>query len=533
MTAEVLVGTGVGTSAAVGTVLRLGAKAVEHRKSSAGPAQERERLIDGLGTVLGRIRAELSELDKISAEIMDALVTLLSDEELIVMAEPALDAGWDAATSLQLAINEFEALMGDDEDFLSRVADLRGIADVVAAEIRGERPSAQIPAAGSWVIVARDLTPVDTAKFGDSVVGVITELGGPTSHTAVICRARGIPAVVACPGASELKDGDQVLVDPQGDRAVIGGALTSATEAIRFFETESKPLISVRANIGSLTDALTASATQATGVGLFRTEVLYLDERVEPDFETQVASYREIFEAAPAGELIVRTIDSGTDKPVPFLKQEAEENPALGVRGFRLQSVHPQFIETQLAAIAAASKQRAVSVMAPMIANYEEAELFASLARAAGLERIGIMVETPAIVSQLGDLAGLIDFVSIGTNDLSQYLFAADRMNSALAALNDPWQPGLIRTVAQVASVCQAAGMPVGVCGESAADPLLAIVYAGLGATSLSVSPAAVAQVTSALKSVDAARAKSVAQMALSAKTAAEAKALVRAELAS
>jgi phosphotransferase system enzyme I (PtsI) len=532
MTDRVIFGTGVGSKAAVGKVLRLGVEHAEHRKSERGFEVERDRLMAGLSTVLDRIRSELSELDQISAEIMDALITLLADDELIAMAEPALTEGWDAASSLHLAINDLEAMMGDDADFVSRVGDLRGIADVVAAEIRGEAAGVEIPSEGSWVVVASDLTPVDTSKFGDSVVGVITELGGPTSHTAVICRARGIPALVAAAAASELAAGETVLVDPVGDRAVIGGGIELATRALTFVPINEAPLISVRANIGSLTDAHSASATQATGVGLFRTEVLYLDAATEPDFEAQVASYREIFLAAPAGELIVRTIDAGSDKPVPFLPQPAEENPALGVRGYRLRSSFPKFIETQLRAIALASEQRPVSVMAPMIANYEEAVEFADLARSVGLTRVGIMVETPAVVWQLADLGGVIDFLSIGTNDLSQYLFAADRMNGALGGLLDPWQPGLLRSVAEIARAGKELGVPVGVCGESAADPLLAMVFAGLGITSVSVSPAAVSEVSQALRSITQAEASGLAKAALAATTAWSAKQDVREQLA-
>lgn len=523
-----LTGTGVGSRAAVGKVLRLGAAEVARRQSALSPELELEQLASALNSTVVRLRAELASYDETSAEIMDALLTLLADDEMLALAQPAIDEGWDAATALQSAIDELAALMGDDEDFQSRVGDLRGLADLVAAEIRGEASGAKIPETGEWIVVARDLTPVDTAKFGDSVVGVITELGGPTSHTAVICRARDIPAVVACRGALELVNGQSVLVDPAGDRVVVEATLDSATRAISFSPVSTDPLIAVRANIGSLTDALTAATTSATGVGLFRTEVLYLDALEEPDFDAQVLSYREIFQAAPAGELIVRTIDAGTDKPVPFLPQGAEENPALGVRGFRLADQHPRFVQTQLEAIAAASDAREVSVMAPMVANYEEALRFSEMARAVGLRRVGIMVETPAIVSQLADLAGLLDFVSIGTNDLSQYLFAADRMNSALAALNDPWQPALIRTVAQIARDGKAAGLSVSVCGESAADPLLAIIYAGFGISAVSVSPAAVASVTQALSSVRSAQAAELAELALSAKTASDAKRLVR-----
>lgn len=521
-------GIGIGREAGSGHVLKwVRAEGIdEHRKATAAPSQERDALVAGISAGAQKVREQGSGGDEHTAEIIDALLMIIEDDELVSMAEPHLDAGWDAATALFLALDDLSDMMGDDEDFQSRVGDLRGIALTISASIRGIEGGSTIPTSGSWVIVADDLTPVDTAQFGPSVVGVVTELGGPTSHTAIICRSRGIPAVVSAKGALELRDGDLVLVDPVGDRVVEGGELSDATIPISFVAINDEPLVTVRANIGSLDDARTAAATSARGVGLFRTEVLYLDQKAQPTRAQQATQFEEIFRAAPAGKITVRTIDAGSDKPVPFLPNGEEENPALGVRGFRLGLAHEDFQRDQLGAIqdAIEATGRDVQVMAPMISTVDEARAFSEMARGVGIPSVGIMVETPAIVPMVPDLVGVVDFLSIGTNDLSQYLFAADRMHPSMGALVDPWQPGLIRTIAELLRHAKPAGLPVGVCGESAADPVFSIVLAGLGVDSVSVAAAAVESVLDALKSVDLSRAQDVAHAALSASTPGEAR---------
>jgi phosphotransferase system enzyme I (PtsI) len=333
--------------------------------------------------------------------------------------------------------------------------------------------------------------------------------------------------VVSCTDATQLKNGDRVLVDPVGDRVVFGGDESLATKAISFVPVNADPVIPVRANIGTLEDAESAATTSAEGVGLFRTELLYLSAATAPSIEQQVAEYSAILAAAPAGPIVVRTIDAGSDKPVPFLNMPHEENPSLGVRGFRLINDHRQFIEDQLRSLeqARVATGREVWVMAPMIATVAEAAQFADLARSIGGYKVGIMVETPSIATLVDQLSGVIDFVSIGTNDLSQYLFAADRMNPSLGALLNHWQPGLIRTLARIAAGGQQGGFSVGVCGESASDPAFAVVLAGLGISSVSVSKSQVEAVRNALSSLDLGKAKAVANAVLAATTAEEAKA--------
>ena len=522
-------GIGIGRDAATGEVYRWKrAEGVEeHRRPEADQAVETQALIDGLAAGVATVRAQAAEADADTAAILEALVMMFEDDELVSMASTHLEQGWDAATGLYRALDELGDMMGDDADFLSRVDDLRGIARTIGARLRGIEVSHAMPSDQDWVVVADDLTPLDTSQFGSNVVGVVTELGGPTSHTAIICRSRGIPAVVSCQGALDLTDGSMLLVDPVGDRVVVDADMSQATQPISFVARSDDPLITVRANIGSLADATAAAATDARGVGLFRTEVMYLERSEKPSRHQQAEEYAEVFRAAPAGKIIVRTIDAGSDKPVPFLPNGEEENPALGVRGFRLGHAHPEFQADQLAAIteAISATGRSVAVMAPMISTVTEAEEFQSLAKDAGLTEVGIMIETPAIVPMISDLAGIVDFLSIGTNDLSQYLFAADRMHPAMGVLVDPWQPGLLRTVKAITDAAEPVSLPVGVCGESAADPALAIVLAGLGVSSVSVAAGAVESVREALQSVTNDTAEHVARNTLEATSPGEAKA--------
>ena len=469
-----------------------------------------------------------------SKEIFEALKMLLEDDELFEVASANIEDGWSAAAAIGKAVDEFSELLSGDPTFEERVADFQDLSKRVQARIAGIEMSLSIPATGKIVLVGEDFSPADTAQFTDAVVGVITYKGGPTSHTAIICRSKSIAAVVSCPDAIKLESGDRVLVDPVGDRVVIGDDVSLATKSIEFVAINEEPLIPVRANIGSLDDAVSASETGANGVGLFRTELLYLSAKTEPSLEEQVESYTAILSAAPKGPIVVRTIDAGSDKPVPFLDMGEEENPSLGVRGYRLIGQHRNFIEGQLRALEIARKDsgREIWVMAPMIATVQEAKDFSDLARSLGGYKVGIMIETPSIALMVEQLGGIVDFVSVGTNDLSQYLFAADRMNPSLGQLLNHWQPALIKSLARIAQAAKSAGITSGVCGESASDPAFAVVLAGLGIESVSVSKSQVTAVHNALSSLSLADAKEVANEVLKQSTPEAAKATALSEIA-
>jgi phosphotransferase system enzyme I (PtsI) len=262
--------------------------------------------------------------------------------------------------------------------------------------------------------------------------------------------------------------------------------------------------VALLASVATASEVTTALECGAEGAGLYRTELCFLDRTGAPSVAEQVSLYRSVFSAFGGRRVVVRTLDAGSDKVLPFLEFAGEPNPALGVRGFRVAATHPEVLHDQLKAIkeAAEAESAEVWVMAPMIATIEEVRSFAQAAHSAGLTIIGVMIETPAAALLTRQILAEVDFVSIGTNDLAQYTFAADRQNASLASLNDPWQPALLRMVDMVARAAAASGKPVGVCGEAAADQLLAPVLTGLGISSLSMAPRALAEVGRSLGAV-------------------------------
>ena len=531
----ILSGLGVGLSPAQGEVL-----VIEHSqlipawtKSTKTAEQETSELTGAIAFVANQLDELGARAGGTSAEIFEALKALLEDDELLEVSKSNISEGWSAAASFGKAVDEFSELLKGDPTFDERIADFQDLSKRVQARLAGITLELDLPATGRIVLVGDDFSPADTAQFTDAVIGVVTIKGGPTSHTAIICRSRNIAAVVSCPGASALETGDNVLVDPVGDRVIVSEDVSLATQAINFVPIGDKSLIPVRANIGTLDDALSASKTLADGVGLFRTELLYLSATHEPSIDQQAKIYTEILQAAPAGPIVVRTIDAGSDKPVPFLNMPAEENPSLGVRGYRLIANHREFVEGQLKALEIAREQsgREVWVMAPMVSTLDEAKTFAQLAKSFGKYKVGIMIETPSMAILVDQLGGVLDFVSVGTNDLSQYLFAADRMNPSLGALLNHWQPALIQSLARIASDAKRAGISSGVCGESASDPAFAILLAGLGFDSVSVSRSQVNAVHDALSSLDLPDAQQVAKEVLLATSAEQAKATALREI--
>ena len=524
----VLNGIGVGLGSAIGQVWKIFPQAT--LPAWAKSQNDHHASAQALSNAIAAVATELDQLGDraggASAEIFEALKFLLEDDELFAVADQNLAAGWAPGAAFGMAVNSFAEQLADDATFAERVADLQDLSTRVQASLAGVSMTLNLPTTGNLVLVGDDFSPADTAQFTGAVVGVVTLKGGPTSHTSIICRSRGIPAVVAVEGASELETGQTVLVDPVGDRVLVGGQIGDSTMPIEFVAVSDEPLISVMANIGTNQDAVAAANTAADGVGLFRTELLYLNETTPPSIDQQAAAYAEILLSAPAGPIVVRTIDAEGDKPVAFLNTVPGESPTAGSSGYRVLREHRSFVEGQLKALELARLKtgRKVWVMAPMIATVAEAREFCELARAAGNFKVGIMVETPSIANLVGQLKGIADFVSIGTNDLSQYLFAADRINPPSAELLSHWQPELIRTIARVALEAKAAGISVGVCGESASDPMFAVVLAGLGVTSVSASPSQVSVVRTALSSVDLAKAKNVANRVLEATTPEQAK---------
>ncbi|MEU5846974.1 phosphoenolpyruvate--protein phosphotransferase [Saccharopolyspora shandongensis] len=476
----------------------------------ADPAAEAARIRPAAEAVAQRLLARSEAATGEARAVLEMTAAMAADPALLGNAEKAVaQRGLPAPRAVFEAAGEFAELLAASGGYLAeRVRDVHDVRDRLVAELTGTAPPGVPELTGPAVLVARDLAPADTADLDPGLVlALVTEEGGPTSHTAILARALGIPAVVAVRGvlsaaaAGARVDGaagtvellEQAVAPESADRA---GARWNGSGS-----TADGHPIKLLANIGSAADARAGVDAGAEGSGLFRTEFCFLDAAVEPDAETQRQAYAAALRPFAGKPVVVRTLDAGADKPLPFLDIAGEPNPALGVRGLRIAFDRPELLDRQLTAIVAAAAETgaAVSVMAPMVATAGEAAWFAERARDAGVERVGVMVETPAAALCADEILDVVDFVSIGTNDLAQYTCAADRMTGALAALNDPWQPALLRLIAGLGRAGRERGKPVGVCGEAAADPLLAGVLVGLGVTSLSMTATALAAVGAAL----------------------------------
>ncbi|MFW0784791.1 putative PEP-binding protein [Gordonia sp. CPCC 206044] len=473
---------------------------------------ETKRFTDAAATVAGRLRERASHASGAAAEVLSATAGLAEDRGWIGAASGLIAKGTAAPAAAVAATEQFATMFTKLGGLMAeRVTDLNDVRDRVVAELVGvAEPGVPEPDVPS-VLLADDLAPADTAGLDPTkITALVTRLGGPTSHTAIIARQLGIPCVVAVGGLASIAPGTVVLVDgtagtvevdpdPKKAQAGVEESRRVAAAAAAWKgpgrTSDGKP-VGILANVADGASARTASGFPVEGVGLFRTELAFLDRTDAPTVAEQTKLYREVIDAFGDQKVVIRTLDAGSDKPLKFVAQPDEANPALGVRGNRIANAHPEIRAAQLDAIAAAAKESGASpwVMAPMIATAAEAREFAGEVRARGLVA-GIMVEVPAVAILAPQVMAEVDFVSIGTNDLTQYTMAADRMSSDLASLTDPWQPAVLALIANVARAGRAAGKPVGVCGEAAADPLLACVLVGLGVTSLSAAPAAAAAV--------------------------------------
>ena len=491
--------------------------------SLAEDAREAEvdRFDQASRAVAERLTGRAERVTGAAAEVLTATAALARDRGWLRAASKLVRAGTPAPQAAAAATGQFVTAFEKAGGLMAeRVTDLNDIRDRVVAELLG-LPEPGIPTPESPVVLlADDLAPADTALLDpDLVVALVTSLGGPTSHTAIIARQLGIPCVVAAHGLAEVRAGEAVLVDAGAGLVHRGVSEEEARplvetdlrrrEAIRSWRgpatTADGTRVQLLANVADGAAARKAAANQAEGVGLFRTELCFLKASTEPSVPEQTAIYREVLEAFPGGKVVVRTLDAGSDKPLAFANFEHEDNPALGVRGVRLAAKDEQMLVRQLDAVAAAAGEASTGeppwVMAPMVSTLEEARRFGGLCRERGIVP-GIMVEVPSVALLAGRFLEHVDFLSIGTNDLAQYTMAADRLSPHLATFTDPWQPAVLTLIGLTARAGQAAGKPVGVCGEAAADPDLACVLTGLGVTSLSMATSAIPAVGARLAQV-------------------------------
>jgi phosphotransferase system enzyme I (PtsI) len=515
---------------------RISQRAVDEFESLALDEEHAVEAYDGaVALVADRLAGRADRASGSAAEVLTATAGLARDKGLRTAVVKRLKAGDSLLEALHAAVDQFAGLFTQMGGLMAeRVTDLRDIEKRLTATLVGEaEPGVPVPDEPS-VLVAEDLAPADTAGLDASlVIALVTEKGGPTSHTAIIARQLGIPCVVAVAGLMELRSPVTVLVDGttgeievSPDDAKARARVEEAAAGQAALESWAGPgrtsdgtRVKILANVADGTSARSAADGPVEGVGLFRTELCFLNRQDEPSVAEQTEVYAEVLSAFGADRtVVVRTLDAGSDKPIAFATLEGEENPALGVRGLRLSFGNPGLLERQLYAIAAAARQTGTEpwVMAPMVATVAEAADFAAQVRAHEL-RAGVMIEIPAAALQAHKMLEHVDFLSIGTNDLTQYTMAADRMSSGLAHLTDAWQPAVLALIAISAEAGKHVGKPVGVCGEAAADPALAAALVGMGVTSLSMASAAVRTVGAQIGAVSMDTCEHAAEAALAA----------------
>jgi multiphosphoryl transfer protein len=530
-------------------------------RDGAGVAIEQAKLAGALAALRRELEHTVAGAvgrgDASAGDIFRAHLDLLDDPELAGAASRELAAGRSAAWAWRTALQELAAVLrGLGNPLLAeRTGDLGDLERRTLALLAG-RGSSRVPAElpEGAVLVADELLPSELAAVpAGRLAGLCTARGGPTSHVAILAAGMGVPAVVALGDAAlRIPDGAPIIVD--GDRGRVRVFPTAATydAALRAIadrtvrrraeliaahhtaRTTDGTELAVHANLGQVGDAATAVDCGAEGCGLLRTELLFFDRQRAPDEDEQAARYQEIADALQGRPLVIRTLDAGGDKPLAYLPQDHEDNPALGVRGVRLALRHPALLRTQLRAILRVAPAGVCRIMVPMIAAVAELRAVRAMLeaerRALGVEtavQLGAMIEVPAAAILADQLAGEADFFSIGTNDLAQYALAMDRGNRDVAAGLDSLHPGVLRLVASTVTGARTRSLPVSVCGGAAADPCAVPIFVGLGIRTLSVAPAVVPQIKAVLRTLSISRCTELATQALALDSGAAVRALV------
>jgi len=559
-----LVGIAASPGIAVGTVFQYKLPdLVIEEKTSGRKEDEKKRLSDAVSTA----KVQLKKLNEQmlttgatqEAAIFDVHIELLSDQEILDHIQKQIELGQSAAKALQHVIDEKAKFLAalPDPVLSGRAADLYDVGYRVLRIMLGKEAEViQLPDR-PVIIFARDLSPSDTVSLdADKVLGFCTSEGGPTSHTAIIARALGIPAVV---GAGEkilhIDSDTNVILD--GKRGIISidpsaGEIQQAQEAQQqeakrqqqMKEIAADPAITtdghrveIAANIGGAAEAEKALQNGAEGVGLLRTEFLFLERTTPPTEEEQQEVYRKILSTMGELPVIVRTLDVGGDKPIPYIQTPPEENPFLGLRGIRLGLANPEILREQVSALLKSDDNGNLHIMFPMISDVAElrqavqviSEVKAELSAKA--VKVGIMIEVPSAALLADVFAEEVDFFSIGTNDLTQYTLATDRMHGALSKNLDGLHPAVLRLISQTVEGAHKHGKWVGVCGELGSDPVAIPVLVGLGVDELSVSVPAIPEVKAIIREMDYSKSKELAQQSLQCRTAADVRALVQSYL--
>ncbi|MDD7945136.1 phosphoenolpyruvate--protein phosphotransferase [Microbacterium sp. NE2HP2] len=538
-------GVGIGLGVAQGPIARMAEPlpAPKDEKSELSLDEETARVKDAVAAVARELEQRGAQAGGAARDVLEAQAMMAEDPSLEAEVSTRLQAGktgefavYDAFASFRDQLSAMGGYLGE------RAADLDDVAQRVIAHLRGVAAPGVPEPGHPFVLVAKDLAPADTALLDlDMVLALVTSEGGPTSHTAILAREKSIVAVVGVTDAASLSEGETVIVD-----AAKGVVTTDPSEdelaqaqnrADERKSAASAPItpgaladgtaIPLLANLGKPEGAAQAVELGAEGVGLFRTEFLFLSSSQAPTVAQQREAYTKLLQAFPGQKVVVRALDAGADKPLAFLNDAHEENPALGLRGLRALRASEDILREQLTALAEAdaATEADLWVMAPMVSTVEETEYFVGIAREYGIKTAGVMVEVPSSALLADHVLKVADFASIGTNDLTQYTLAADRLLGSVSSFQDPWHPAVLRLIHETGKAGQANGKPVGICGEAAADPLLAVVLVGLGATSLSMAPTALADVRATLLNHTLDDARRIAEAALTATDAASARA--------
>ena len=511
MSERVLVGAGVGTGIAIGHAFKYTiTKYVPWDSDKAGSS----RGLIAISAAISQVERDLEEssqnADPEAASILEAMKLTLSDPSLLAGIKERLADGANSQRAVSGAFTgAVKALSSLGEYFAARATDIEELGNRVIQVLSGDT-GVEFPTE-PFVLVADSVGPLEMSRLAkSSVVGLITNTGSATSHTAILARAANLPTVVSVQGADLIQPNNLLIVDSSSGQVLVN---PDETELQQYQDAVQKNSLSgetstlgfpveLFANLGSSSEADSALAFGAQGVGLFRTELLFLGEKQAPSLDKQILEYSRLLSAFPNKKVIVRVLDLDTDKPLPFLT--LTEVGKYANRGFQALLANLSVLETQLEALAESSRRypdTQLWVMAPMITSFKQAKQFVDLARSYELSNVGVMIEVPEVCQEsvLNEILSVVDFVSIGTNDLTQYTLNLDRVHSAIA-LSDVRKAEVIDLIKTVIDSTRAAGKSVGICGEAAGDPESAKLFIEYGVTSLSLSPALLPGLVRALK---------------------------------
>lgn len=529
----------------------------------------RKRSIDDLRGLQQKVEKQVG---KEAAAIFAVHESILHDSTLVGKIRSWIGTdNLTAQAALARLMKYYRELLGRSRDtyLKERIADIRDVVERMSSYLSPALGKDAQALSGPTIVVADELLPSQVVMLGDKPVhGIVTQAGSQTSHAAIVARSRGIPAVSGVAGIlRQTRTGDTIVVDGREGHVIVNpdSEVLSAYRKLEreFFhlrdtlahnrdqaaQTKDRVPLQLLANINGAADARTAGAMGASGVGLYRTEYLYLTHASVPGEEEQLAIYRDVIETSPNHTVTIRTLDIGGDKTVPFLgRGQQEANPFMGWRSIRISFEHPQFFLSQIRAVlrAAAPSEgqdaREVQMLFPMVTNLEELRRLRAIVRRAeqqlkaerqvfGKVAFGMMLEVPAAAIMIDQLLTAVDFVSIGSNDLVQYLMAADRDNPKVSHLCQPLSPAVIRVLESVVATCNAQGKPVTLCGEMAGQPQAFVILLGLGLRRFSMSPAFIPTIKELASHVTVAKAKSLLELSKRQKTTKRIQSLLTSEL--